>query len=385
MLLSAKVKLPKSLFVHGFLQLSGLKMGKSTGNVVNPFVQLKRYGVDPFRFYILGAMPMDGDGDYSEENVVERINNELVANIANFCYRTMSYCNKELNSAIIEIDEDKEVIAAVNMLIDKTIAAYENMNLKEALSLILEISSIGNKYMQDKQPWKMIKDNVEETRKVIGTCINIAKIVSILLSPIMPEYCSQIQKQLNLPAANKGDLNFETKHHKINKAEILIRKVEMPKEDIFPLDLKVAEIKEIKEHPDADKLFVMKIDAGEERQRDLVAGLRKYYSADELLGKKIILVSNLKPAKLRGVVSEGMLLAADDGSKVRVLTVKKANPGVHVRIEGYENNHEKIDYEDFEKIKMTTKDGKIIYNNIVLKAGDEDVFTEGIKDNAKIS
>jgi methionyl-tRNA synthetase len=383
MLLSANINLPKSLFVHGFLQLSGVKMGKSTGNVVDPYVQAKRYGVDPFRFYILGAMSMDGDGDYTEEAVVERINNELVANIANFCYRTLSYANKELDSTITEIDEDKDAISRINELADSTIKAYEEMNFREALNHILEISSVGNKYMQTKQPWKVIKESEEEARKTIGTCMNIAKIISILLSPIMPEYCSSIQKQLNLQGANKSDLNFETKHHKINKAEILLRKVEIAKENIFPLDLKVAQIKEIHEHPEADKLFVMKIDAGEERS--LVAGLRKYYSADELLGKKIIVIANLKPAKLRGVLSEGMLLAADDRENVRIIEVNDAKPGTSVKIEGYENKKEQISYEEFEKIKLTTKNGKIMFNGIVLKAGDEEVFVKGIKDNAKIS
>jgi methionyl-tRNA synthetase len=384
MLLSAKVKLPKSLFVHGFLQLSGMKMGKSTGNVVDPFVQVKRYGVDPFRFYILGAMPMDGDGDYSEESVVEKINNELVANIANFCYRTMSYANKELDSSITELDEDKNVISKIEELTDSTLKSYEEMNFKEAINHILEISSIGNKYMQEKQPWKIIRENAEEARKIIGTCINIAKIISILLSPIMPDYCSIIQKQLNLEGLNKTDLNFETKHHKIGKAEILLRKVEMPKESIFPLDLKVAEIKEINAHPDADKLFVMKIDVGEGRERSLVAGLRKYYSADELLGRKIILVSNLKTAKLRGILSEGMLLAAHEKTNVRILEVKNANPGTHVKIDGYENKSEKISFEEFEKIKMIIKKGKAVYNDIVLRAGSEEVFAEDVKDNASI-
>jgi methionyl-tRNA synthetase len=386
MLLSAKIAVPKSLFVHGFLQISGLKMGKSTGNVVDPFVQVQRYGVDPFRFYILGAMPMDGDGDYSEESVVERINTELVANIANFCYRTMSYANKELDSGIAEIDGDKEVIKKIEELIDSTLKNYENMNFREALNHILGISSVGNKYMQEKQPWKMIKEKgEEEARKAIGTCINIVKIISILLSPMMPDYCSAIQKQLNLQGVDKGDLNFETKHHKINKAEIILKKVEMPKESIFPLGLKVAQIKSVKDHPDAEKLFIMKIDVGEENERDLVAGLRKYYKAEDLLGKKIILVSNLKPAKLRGVMSEGMLLAADDGKNVRILEVKDANPGTNVRIEGYENKTSQIGYEEFEKVKMTIKNGKAVYGGIVLRAGAEEVFAEDVEDSAKIS
>ena len=129
----------------------------------------------------------------------------------------------------------------------------------------------------------------------------------------------------------------------------------------------------------------MKIDAGEENYRNLVAGLRKYYSADELKGKKIIVIANLKPAKLRGVLSEGMLLAADDGENLRALEVKDAKPGTSVKIEGYENKKEQISYDDFEKIKMTVKDEKAVYNGIVLKAGNEEVSAEGIKDDAKIS
>ena len=150
--------------------------------------------------------------------------------------------------------------------------------------------------MQEKEPWKLIKEDKEEVRKIMGTCMNITKMISILIEPIMPVYSSEIKKQLNLEGADKTDLNFDTKHHEIGKAEILIKKAELVKDNIFPLDLRVAQIKSIEEHPEADKLFVMKIDAGEERS--LVAGLREHYTKEELLGKKIILVSNLKPAKL---------------------------------------------------------------------------------------
>lgn len=382
MLLSAGVELPKELFVHGFLQLSGLKMSKSTGNVVDPFKQIERFGVDPFRFYILGAMPIDSDGDYNEESVIERINNELVANLANFCYRTLSFCNRSFDSKIEDID-NCDAVKEISAKFDKVKEQYEKRDLRQALAEIMEISALGNKYMQENEPWKLVKEDEKKARSVIATCVNIVKCLSILINPIMPSFSEEIQKQIDLNDLKWSDLNFETKNHTIGKGVILIKTLEnVSVDNVFPLDLKVAEIKEVDDHPDADKLYAMKIDVGEERS--LVAGIRENYTKEELIGKKIIVVANLKPAKLRGVMSEGMLLAASEGEKVKLLEVKNAAAGTQVKVEGYENNTEQIKYEEFEKVKLTTKNGKAVYEDIVLKADEEEVVVD-VGDNAEIS
>ncbi|MBW2978213.1 methionine--tRNA ligase [Candidatus Woesearchaeota archaeon] len=221
MLISAKVSLPKELFVHGFVLSEGAKMGKSTGNVIEPFEQIKKHGVDQFRFYILGAMPIDGDGEYSEKLVVERINTELVGNLSNFCYRTLSFTAKNYNSEIKEIDQDN-IVKEITAKFDEIKKAYGSYDFKKAVEEIMAVSALGNKYFQEKEPWK----NVENSQNVLGTCVNIAKNVSILMQPIMPEFSEKLQKQLNVKNLSWKDLNFDLKNHKIGKPEILIRKID---------------------------------------------------------------------------------------------------------------------------------------------------------------
>jgi len=255
MLISAKVQLPKELLVHGFILSKGEKMSKSTGNIIEPFNQIEEYGVDQFRFYILGAMPLGEDGEYSEELVEERINSELVSNLSNFCYRVLSFTNKNFDSKIKESDNNpttKEIIKKF----DDIKKAYETYDFKKAIDEIMAVSALGNKYFQDDEPWRLIKKDKSKVHKIVGTCINLVKNLSILTEPIMPNFSAELQKQLNLRNLKWNDLNFNLKNHKINKAEILFRKVKRTIEETFPLDLKIAKIEKVSDHPEADKLYV---------------------------------------------------------------------------------------------------------------------------------
>jgi methionyl-tRNA synthetase len=377
MLLSAKIELPKELFVHGFLNIGGLKMGKSTGNVIDPFDQIKQYGTDPFRFYLIGAMPITGDGDYTEDLIIERINKELVGNISNFCYRSLSFTNKNLDSKIVDFNKDESVVKEIVAKFASVKEAYESRDLKKALGEILEISALGNKFMQENEPWK----NRDKAPEILSLCLNIVKNLTILISPIVPGYAKGIRTQLNVKDLTWDDLNFDLTNHTINQPEILLTNVQ--KEEVVEeekktgfslLNLKVAEILEVKPHPDADKLLVMQIDLGEKRQ--LVAGLRAYYSPEDLIGKKIVVVSNLEPAKLRGEKSEGMLLAAGEDTDVGLLLVKDAKPGDQVTISGAKPNSKLINYKDFLTVKIEGKNGKAFSEGKVLTANSEEVFVD---------
>jgi methionyl-tRNA synthetase len=323
MLMSANIELPKELFVHGFLNISGAKMGKSTGNVVCPFEQIEKYGVDPFRFYILGCMPIDGDGEYSEDVFIEKINNELVANIANFCFRTLSFTKKTYDGKIDSFEKNENNLKIINEILNKT-SEYKNLiqkrDLKQALSKILEISSVGNRFMQENEPWK----NKDTAKSTLALCGNITKIISILLKPFVPEFSNELQKQLNLENLSWNDINFNLEDHTINNAEILIRKIEKKEEKKFIANIKVAQIKDCINHPNSEKLLILKIDIGEESNRQICAGLQKFYSAESLIGKKILVISNLKTAKLGGEISQGMLLAASTPDEI--VKEEKDNP-----------------------------------------------------------
>ena len=382
MLLSAKIALPKQLFVHGFILSKGAKMSKSTGNVVEPFEQIEKYGVDPFRFYIVGAMPIDGDGEYSENLVIERINNELVGNLGNFCYRIISFVNKNFNGKIKTIDNDKKIIDEINKKVKKIKEGYENFNFNEVVNEILLISDIGNRYFQKNEPWALIKNDKDKVQEICGLCINIARNLGILTQPILPQFSENLQKQLNLKNLRWKDLGFDLKNHKIGKQEILVKKIEESEEEFFPLNLKVAEIVEVKDHPDADRLYVLQINLGKEK-RQLVAGLKGHYSKDQLKNKKIIVITNLKHAKLRGIESQGMLLAGEDNGTVGVLTVKDSKPGDEVKAGNLKNSSKGLSFDNFQKIKIEVKEVKVLFNDLELKTDKEAVSVEKVK-NGKI-
>ncbi|MBI4143474.1 methionine--tRNA ligase, partial [Candidatus Woesearchaeota archaeon] len=385
MLMSAKIPLPKQLFVHGFILSKGTKMGKSTGNIIEPFEQMQKYGVDPFRFYMLGAMPLESDGEYSEDLLKERVNSELVGNFGNFCYRVTNFTNRNFDGEIKGIDKNEKIIAEIKEKVEDIKKCYESFNFSLALSGIMSVSDIGNKYFQESEPWVLIKKDKEKAQKICGLCINIIRDLSILTEPIMPSISSALQAQLNLKGLKWKDIGFSLNNHKIGKDEMLVKKIEDVQEQKpqFPLSLKVAKIMEMKDHPNADKLYILDIDLGSEK-RQLVAGIKGYYSPDELKNKKIIVITNLKHAKLRGVESQGMLLAGDDGTGPGLLTVEKSNPGDKVYFEGYETGTAQITYEEFAKISMIVKNSKVTFEGRELMTDKEIVKVEKTKDGGRV-
>jgi len=263
--------------------------------------------------------------------------------------------------------------------------SYSELNFIEATKNILYISSLGNKYFQENEPWKLIKEDKEKVHKVLGLSLNIVRNLSILIQPILPNFSLQLQKQLNVNNLKWKDINFDLKNHKIGKEEILIIKMEeeTAEKKSFPLNLKVAKIIDVQNHPNADKLYVLQIDLGSEK-RQLVAGLRGHYSNEELLNKKIIVITNLKHAKLRGVESQGMLLAGDDGEHVGVLTVDKSEAGDKVSIDGYENSAKELTYDEFVKLIINIKDSKPVFEGHNFKTDKEIVHVEKVKDGARV-
>ena len=354
MLMAADFTLPENLVVHGFLTVNKEKMSKSRGTFFTAEEFANKYNPEYLRFYyakVLSKKLSDIDLDFKDFQ--NSINNELVGNIGNFCYRTLSFTNKFFNSEIKDIEENKKLIKEIEEKIEKIKKSYEDVNYNKALKEILAISDLGNRYFQKNQPWKLIKENKKSAQKVVGLCINIVKNLSILMQPILPEFSKKLQEQLNLENLTWEDLNFNYNNKEINKAEILIDKFEEVIEETFPLDLKLAKIEKVSDHPEADKLYILDINLGEKRQ--LVAGVKEYYKKEELEGKNIIIIANLKPAKLRGVVSQGMLLAAEAGDEVKVL-IAEGKPGDEVKFGDLKNNKEQITYEQFSKLKIKVKD-----------------------------
>ena len=384
MLLDAEFSLPERLVVHGFLTVNKEKMSKSRGTFFTAKEFLQKYNPEFLRYYYASNLTYKmEDLDLNFDDFEEKINNELIANVANFIYRVLYFCNKNLNGKIT-----KEM-QKLDVNYDNVINNYNNLNFREAVKNILEISSKGNKYFQDNEPWKLINDNEKDTQKIVSTCFNLIKDLTILLKPILPKFTEEIEKQLNLKLTFK-DLGKQVKDHKINDAKIIFQKIgkgkikEEKKEEPFSkLNIKVAKVLEVKDVPKADKLYIMDIDLGTEK-RVIVSGLKDYYDKKDLINKNICVLTNLEKRKLKGIESNGMLLAAEAKGECKLLLAPNSSPGDKVYIEGIKAENKEIDYKTFSKVKMKTKDKKIIYNNKTLKTDKEEIVCD-IEDNALVS
>ncbi|MBU4501758.1 MAG: methionine--tRNA ligase [Nanoarchaeota archaeon] len=315
---------------------------------------------DYWRFYLAYLIPETKDTEFLWKDFQLRINTELIGNFGNFINRTLSFTKNYFNKKIPSVTvKDKKFVKQVEKQIDVIIKEYENVELKKALFEILKLSDMGNKYFEKKEPWKT-KDP-----EVVFIGANICKCLALLIQPFIPESSQKILKILNCKEKDwKNIKKFNLKNHKIKEPEIIFKKLEYDKieelkektskvtqyfenkeenkmpeqekgkelemhdkisfEEFQKIDLRVGKITKIQPHPDADKLYILMVDLGEgEHDIQLVAGLKGYYKEDELVGKQVVVVRNLQPAVLRGVESQGMLLAAEFKGKVVLLSPEK--------------------------------------------------------------
>jgi methionyl-tRNA synthetase len=311
--------------------------------------------VDYWRFYLASIIPETSDTEFLWKDFQNRINSELIGNFSNFINRTLSFIWKNFDGKISG-EIDKKFYIELNKKIKNIIELYEKVELREALKKILELSDFGNKYFQKNEPWK------NKDKKILFNCVNLCKILSLLIQPYLPSTSKKILKLLKCKEKDwKKIKEFNIK--KINKPTILFDKLDDKKikelkiktsqitkfqinkktknnckkiksknkkeeelmniEDFEKFKIRIGRIKQVKPHPNADKLLILQVDIGNET-RQLVAGLKNYYKEKELIGKKIAVIVNLKPATIRGIESNGMLLAAvDDKNNVSLITVDK--------------------------------------------------------------
>lgn len=332
MLKSAGIKLPKSVFIHGFLTFNGEKISKSIGNAISPLTLANKYGADTIRYFSLRQFPFASgeDGDFSESALIDRHNNELANKLGNLIARVSTLAEKygidksslKLNSKDTQKKVEKH---------------FENLEFDRALNEIFAFIDRCNEYIQDKKPWET------HDKKVLYELANAIKDFTILLSPFIPSTAEKIAKTFNFEISLKT-LKAPLKVSKIKKSDILFRKIDKspliqenmvnpPSEapagkisydEFAKVELKVGKILDVEDHPKADKLYILKVDFGAE-QRTIVAGLRNRYKKDELQGKKAVFVTNLAPVNLRGVESDGMILAAatEDDSQVFFIAPEK--------------------------------------------------------------
>lgn len=382
--------LPSQIVNNEFLNFDGKQFSKSRGVGIYLDDIIDILPPDYWRFYLYRIFPENKDTDFVWKDFEAKINSELVANLANFVNRVVNLLNQMYDGKIPKSTLDKDVEKSINETLIKYDVAFKNIKIKEPLDLVLLLSSVGNEYLQRKQPWKD-----EKNKDCLYTCAVICKVLSILLDPYLPETAEKLrtlfgikEKELSLGFDLDIKGNVGKPEHLFNKINVNEIQEQINDRRMFSsfskVDLRVAKVLEAVKHPRADNLYVLKVNNGSE-EKQIVSGLAKHYVPEELVGKKVILVNNLKKADLRGVISSGMLLAASTKDKLGILFVNDAGVGSKVELDGVESKplHE-ITIDDFSKVDLRLKDGKISYKEHVLKVGDELVKTEKSPEGARV-
>lgn len=382
MLMAMEINLPK-LTVHGFVTVNGEKMSKSRGTFFTAKDFLKLYPAEALRFYFARRLDRKVvDVDLNFRDFIAVNNNVLVGSLGNFCYRVLTFAQKNYGE-IKEIAHDEKGDKKVNDLFELIKTSYQKQDFKTALKNILKIADLGNQYFQKSEVWKD-KDS-KKSREVVGWSVNLARNLLIIVSPVLPKFSEKVQKAFGERDLLWDDLGFKWKG-KLKKVERLVEKIEKtPQTAKFPLSMVVGEIKEVKDHPKADNLYLMKVDLGEKYGlKQVVAGLKKYMPPKELRGRKVVFCVNMKPAKLRGESSEAMVLAADDTENVALLDAEKSKVGEEVKFEGLENSDAEVTFDDFKKLTLLVKEGKIWYENKKMVSTSEEISVKGVKEGSRI-
>ena len=365
-LMMLDLPLPKHLYGHGWINFNGQKMAKSVGNVIDPFILAERYGSDSVRYQILRDMPYGSDSNFSNEIMVNRINSDLANSWGNLVSRTVAMADKYFGGTLPEEREaealDNELIDMAKALRDTVAPLIEEAQLSKALEEIFKVVSRANKYIDETEPWVLGKSEDKKARlaSVLYNLLETIRICSGLLFPFMPKTCPKVWEQIG---ADSSLTAYDTlsgfgklpANVTVHKGEMLFPRIDVDKE-IDELNVLLAPKKEIREDEDLDKANVITIDQFAEVKlrsgeitacekikkakkllkltvddgrggRQIVSGIANWYSPEDLIGKKIVFVANLAPAKLCGELSEGMILACDAGEDdVRVLFLDKDVP-----------------------------------------------------------
>lgn len=364
-LMALDMPLPKQVFGHPWILMNHGKMSKSKGNVIYADDLVNLFGVDAVRYYVLHEIPFAQDGNITYELVTERNNSDLANILGNLVNRTIAMGHKYFSGNIIKssasLNETSDLLKTALDTKEAYFAHMDKLKVADAIEDVMTLLRRANKYIDETAPWALAKDESKknELNEVLYSLLEVIRFAAILLENIMPETSKEIYRQLNNNNTNYEELEFGlVPSYSLNEAKVLfkrldvnkdvlekvlakeeapkaeVKKEEAPKKELITIDdfdkieLVVGQILEAKVHPNASKLLVFKVDIGTE-VRQIVSGIAKFYKPEELIGKKVCVVKNLKPIKLRGEESCGMLLCASDkdDTKLELLNINTLNPG----------------------------------------------------------
>ena len=384
-LMALDLPLPKKVYGHGWLMFNNDKMSKSKGNIVDPFILCERYGVDALRYYMLREVPFGQDGNFTNEIFLKRRNSDLANDLGNLVSRVTAMVAQYFDGVIPAPDKkeavDDELIAMANAMYASVTESMDKMYVPEALDTIFKVIQRANKYIDECTPWILAKSEEGRVRlkTVLYNLCEVIRMAAVILQPFLTETPEKIFKKLGVSEEELKDFKSIEKFgakidgHKVDKGEQLFERIDIQKElkvmddileeqkkqaqqaqkkaqekeentnvadineitidDFARIQLKVGKVVECQKVEKADKLLCSKIDLGEGAPRTIVSGIAKYYTPEEMVGKQVIVVTNLKPVKLRGIESQGMVLCASDenGNLALVTPEKDITAGSEVR------------------------------------------------------
>eukprot|EP00301_Raphidiophrys_heterophryoidea_P003923 c11748_g1_i1.p1 GENE.c11748_g1_i1~~c11748_g1_i1.p1 ORF type:complete len:857 (-),score=231.80 c11748_g1_i1:139-2709(-) len=399
-----------------YLNYEDGKFSKSRGvGVFGSHCGLTGIPADIWRYYLLSNRPETSDSEFSWKAFQLCNNSELLANFGNFCNRALTFLFNSLGGIVPSCsnvnEADLKLQKEVNALIAQWDECLDQQHIRDATRHVMSISRLGNVYLQDNQPWETIKHDADRAKTVLSVCAQLVATLSVVAHPFMPGVSHHLRYQLNLPPLipadpepfTGADLTFKfdavPAGHKINKPFTLFDKLENAAIDEcrqkfgggtqqngqqgggFEAVLRVGQIVNVADHPDADKLYVLRIDLGSLGERQIVSGLKLHYAAEELQNKRVVVVCNLETAIIKAVESRGMVLCADKKGVFGLLTASDSVPlGTVVLPEGIASAPKAdLSIKDFKKVVMKTGAGSaVFFKDAKLKAGNEVVIAEKV-------